>query len=426
MSASPTSCRVVSGDSRAMPELADGSVQLALTSPPYWQIKDYGIRDQIGRGQSLHDYLRDLYLVWAECFRVLTPGRRLCVNIGDQFARAKVYGRYKVIPLHAEIIAQAEDIGFDYLGAIIWQKKTTMNTSGGAVIMGSYPHPPNGVVELDYEFILILKKPGPPRKIAPEIKTASKLTKEEWKQYFAGHWYFGGAKKARHEAVFPKELPLRLIKMFSFSGETILDPFLGSGTTFEAALGTGRQAIGYEINPDYLDLIRAKAGAGAGLSPDDSPLEIIERETEPCFSPPSGYLPSIQDARQLLEPEQGGPKKEKLFRVKAVEGPNRIVLNDGRIVSFLGLKASRPRKAEAYLRERLVGRLVYLRTEKETESRNGNDQPGGALPAYVYLKNRLFINAYLLKSGLASVDEGCDFKLKTRFLRWAGEAGAKE
>src|SRR6185312_14715765 len=108
-----------------------------ITSPPYWQIKDYGAAGQIGFGQSLHDYLLDLSRVWVECFRVLRPGRRLCVNIGDQFARTAVYGRYKIIPLHAEVIAQCECAGFDYLGAIIWQKKTTMNPSGGAVIMGS-------------------------------------------------------------------------------------------------------------------------------------------------------------------------------------------------------------------------------------------------------------------------------------------------
>ena len=117
--------------------------------------------------------------VWNECARTLKPGRRLCVNIGDQFARALIYGRYKIIPLHAEVIAQAACVGLDYLGAIIWQKKTTMNPSGGAVIMGSFPYPPNGIVELDYEYILLFKKPGPPLKVSPEQKAASELTKEE-------------------------------------------------------------------------------------------------------------------------------------------------------------------------------------------------------------------------------------------------------
>jgi len=112
-------------DSRSMHETPDESVALVVTSPPYWHIKDYGAPQQIGYGQSLHEYLYDLARVWRECWRVLMPGRRLCINIGDQFARAVIYGQYKVIPLHAEIIAQCERIGFDYMGAIIWQKKTT-------------------------------------------------------------------------------------------------------------------------------------------------------------------------------------------------------------------------------------------------------------------------------------------------------------
>lgn len=403
-------CRAVIGDSRAMPELAEGSVHLALTSPPYWQIKDYGVSDQIGRGQSLHEYLRDLYLVWAECFRVLLPGRRLCVNIGDQFARAKVYGRYKVIPLHAEVIAQAETIGFDYLGSIIWQKKTTLNTSGGAVVMGSYPHPPNGIVELDYEFILIFKKPGPPGKIDPAVKAASALTKEEWKEFFSGHWRFGGAKKTGHEAVFPLELPLRLIRMFSFAGEIVLDPFLGSGTTLEATLAAGRQGIGYEINPDYLELIRAKAEPGH--------LEAVRREKTPRIPAPKGYRPSIQDARPLAEPERAATREERLFRVRGVEGPDRIVLEGGRRVSFLGLIPARPREAEEYLRDRLVGKQVYLKADPGPDQ--GPAEPPGA--AYVYLKNRIFVNAYLLKSGLAGVDREAEFGLKNKFIRWAVQA----
>ena len=156
----PNWAKVYLGDSRAMTEVDDAGIDLVVTSPPYWQIKDYGVPGQIGYGQSLHEYLKDLYRTWRECFRVLREGARLCINIGDQFARASVYGRYKVIPLHAEFINQCESLGFDFLGAIIWQKKTTMNPSGGAVVMGSYPFPPNGIVEIDYEFIQIFKKPG--------------------------------------------------------------------------------------------------------------------------------------------------------------------------------------------------------------------------------------------------------------------------
>lgn len=115
--------KIIIGDSRNMSEIDNETIDLIITSPPYWHLKDYGVANQIGYGQTLHEYLKDLYRVWQECFRVLKEGRRLCINIGDQFARSIVYGRYKIIPLHSEIIAQCEDIGFDYMGAIIWQKK---------------------------------------------------------------------------------------------------------------------------------------------------------------------------------------------------------------------------------------------------------------------------------------------------------------
>jgi DNA modification methylase len=171
--------KIIIGDSRKMIEIENDSVHLVVTSPPYWSIKNYGIKNQIGYGQTLHEYLKDLYRIWRESYRVLEAGRRLIINIGDQFARSIIYGRYKIIPLHSEIIAQCEDIGFDYMGSIIWQKKTTMNTTGGANVMGSYPYPPNGMIEIDYEHILIFKKPGKSKKIPRELKESSKLTKEE-------------------------------------------------------------------------------------------------------------------------------------------------------------------------------------------------------------------------------------------------------
>ena len=275
-----TTHRIFLGDARSMREIADGSVHLVVTSPPYWQLKDYGSEAQIGFHDSYEDYINHLNLVWSECHRVLHPGCRLCINIGDQFARSVYYGRYKVIPIRTEIIKFCETVGFDYMGAIIWQKVTTCNTTGGAVIMGSFPYPRNGIVKLDYEFILIFKKLGEPPKASAEAKEASRMTTEEWNQYFYGHWNFPGEKQSKHLAMFPVELPRRLIRMFSFAGETVLDPFLGSGTTVLAARELGRSSIGYEVNPDFLPVIRQRLGLGNAVLPafQDSTCEIVEQE----------------------------------------------------------------------------------------------------------------------------------------------------
>ena len=252
--------RVLIGDARKMSEVADESVHLIVTSPPYWQIKDYGDDNQIGFNDLYEEYINNLNLAWHECYRVLHPGCRFCINIGDQYARAIHYGRYKVIPIRTEIIKFCETIGLDYMGAIIWQKVTPCHTTGGATVMGSYPYPRNGVLKLDYEFILIFKKLGEPPAVDKEIKEQSRMTNEEWNTYFAGHWKFPGERQDTHLAMFPEELPRRLIKMFSFKGETVLDPFLGSGTTSLAARNLQRHSIGYEINEDYLPLIKKKLG----------------------------------------------------------------------------------------------------------------------------------------------------------------------
>ncbi len=249
------------GDCRKMDEVEDSSVNLIVTSPPYWQLKDYGAKEQIGFNHTYEEYINNLNLVWNECYRVLHPGCKLVINIGDQFARSVYYGRYKVVPIRTEIIKFCETIGFDYMGSIIWQKRTTKNTTGGASIMGSYPYPRNGIIEIDYEFILIFKKEGKPPKVSKEIKERSKISKEKWKEYFSGHWYFNGVRQENHIAMFPLELPKRVIEMFSFVGETVLDPFLGSGTTSLAAMISGRNSIGYEINEDFLPIIKSKLGA---------------------------------------------------------------------------------------------------------------------------------------------------------------------
>lgn len=404
---------VIFADSRNMAELSDESIHLVITSPPYWHIKDYGCDGQIGYGQSLHEYLIDLSRVWRECYRVLRPGRRLCINIGDQFARSVVYGRYKVIPLHAEVVAQCETIGFDYMGAIIWQKKTTMNTTGGAVVMGSFPYPPNGIVELDYEFILLFKKPGESSRVPSEMKEASALSRDEWKEYFSGHWNFGGARQMAHEAMFPEELPGRLIRMFSFIGETVLDPFLGSGTTAKVAMELGRRAVGYEIQREFEPVIREKLKVHEQASPETPVRFIYRKQPLPPVEPPAGYTPRVQDARPIADfPE----RKESTVKVIAVVDEHTLQVEDGRLVRLLGVSVPSEQREQAteYLRRYVQGKRVLIKSEGETLQ---NEHP---LSAYVYLSNRLFINRKMIEMGLARADTGRPHRFLKRFVECEG------
>ena len=273
--------KIIIGDSRQMGGLGDESVHLVVTSPPYWQLKDYGSGGQIGFHDSYEDYINNLNLVWSECGRMLHKGCRLCINIGDQFARSVYYGRYKVIPIRTEIIKFCETVGFDYMGAIIWRKVTTCNTTGGATIMGSFPHPRNGILKLDYEFILIFKKLGKAPKADSRTREASAMTTEEWNTYFSGHWSFPGEKQGKHLAMFPEELPRRLIRMFSFVGDTVLDPFLGSGTTSLAAAHLDRNSVGYEVNESFLPVIKDKLGINQFSMFQEASFEVTAQERPP-------------------------------------------------------------------------------------------------------------------------------------------------
>jgi len=409
-----------------MAELQNKSVHLVITSPPYWQLKDYGTSDQIGFDDSYEDYINNLNLVWKECSRVLNDGCRLCINIGDQFARSVYYGRYKIIPIRTEIIKFCETIGFDYMGAIIWQKATTMNTTGGATIMGSFPYPRNGIIKLDYEFILIFKKSGDAPIVSREIKEKSKMSKEEWNQYFTGHWNFNGAKQDKHLAMYPEELPKRLIKMFSFVDDTVLDPFLGSGTTTLAAKNLGRNSAGFEINKNFLPIIKEKIGADTEDLFKGVNFEIIEQKNKTAdFKNEISKLPyifkdSIKFSRKI------DPKKLKfgskidsvdnerinLYSVKQVINPEKILLNNDLMVRLIGVKTKREMldKAVEFLQDKLKNQKVFIKFDNSKYDSDNN------LLCYLYLQNKTFINAHLIKAGLVDVDDKIDYKYKLKFL----------
>jgi site-specific DNA-methyltransferase (adenine-specific) len=241
-----------------MPELSDRSVHLVVTSPPYWCIKDYAHPAQIGYEQPYEEYLTDLRQVLAESFRVLHPGCRAAVNIGDQYLRASEHGRYRVQPLGADLTVQGRELGFDFMGSVIWHKISTTQTSGGGQWMGSTYYPRNGHVTYEHEYILLFRKPGQPPAPSAEAKRRSRLTKEERSEWFRGLWRLTPERQQGHVAMFPVELPERLIRMYSFWGDTVLDPFAGAGTTLAAAARAGREGLGYELNPAFTSLVRER------------------------------------------------------------------------------------------------------------------------------------------------------------------------
>ena len=264
-----TSHRIFLGfDSRRMKDVDNESIHLVVTSPPYWSIKDYGNSGQIGYHDKLQTYIRKLRIVWNECIRALKPGCRLCINIGDQYIRANEDTPYQIIPLHAylvnDILNNFRRKKIVYLGSIIWQKIPTTRTTGGASVMGSYGYPRNGYVSYNYEYIAIFKKLGIAPK-PPETKHNERIELPEWRRLFNGMWYsdsrnnpqelveandvwrFNGSRQVGGIAIFPDELPRRLLRMFTFEGDTVLDPFMGSGTTTRVAFEMGRNSVGYEL-----------------------------------------------------------------------------------------------------------------------------------------------------------------------------------
>ncbi len=418
--------KVILGDSRKMREVKDESVHLIITSPPYWQLKDYGPKEQIGYNDSYEDYINNLNLVWKECHRVLHKGCRLCINIGDQFARSVYYGRYKIIPIRTEIIKFCETIGFDYMGAIIWQKVTTCNTTGGATVMGSFPYPRNGIIKLDYEFIMIFKKLGESPKVSKEIKEKSRLSQEEWNEYFYGHWNFSGEKQDKHIAPFPEELPKRLIKMFSFVGDTVLDPFLGSATTTVSALKLSRNSIGYEINEDYLTIIKKRLMENIGIFEQEERVNIIKQPlngvnwTEEIDNLPYIFKDPVAFERKI-DPKllrfgsriDGREKdKERYYTIKKVLSPSELLLDTGAKIHLIGIKPNGRKTTEAieFLEELTKGQGVFLKFDERKYDKDNT------LLCYLYLKNKTFVNAHLIKKGLVEVDTTFNYKMKTKFL----------
>ncbi len=247
---------LVQGDARNLSFVEEESVHLVVTSPPYWNLKRY--RDhpqQMGHIEQYEEFLDELTKVWKEVYRVLVPGGRLVCIVGDVCVSRKSFGRHLVFPLHADISVICRKIGFDNLNPIIWHKIANANyeMSRGSGFLGK-PYEPNAIIKNDIEFILMQRKPGGYRKPSPEQREQSKIDKADFKEWFQQIWTIPGASTKSHPAPYPLELAHRLVNMFSFVGDTVLDPFCGTGTTILAAMRNHRNSIGVEIDPEYCRL----------------------------------------------------------------------------------------------------------------------------------------------------------------------------
>jgi site-specific DNA-methyltransferase (adenine-specific) len=251
------------GDARDLSWIPDGSVHLVVTSPPYWTLKKYETRDgQLGEVEDYQAFLDELDKVWGECARVLVPGGRICCVVGDVCIPRKRDGRHRVMPLHSDIQARAAAIGLDCLTPILWHKISNGANEAQGNGAGFYgkPYQPGAVVKNDVEYILFMRKGGEYRTTSMLQKALSMLTKGEMQAWFRSFWLDikGASTRDGHPAPYPVELAERIIRMFSFVGDTVLDPFLGTGSTSVAALRSGRNSIGSEIEPKYLKMARTR------------------------------------------------------------------------------------------------------------------------------------------------------------------------
>lgn len=275
------------GDARRMDDLGDETVHLVVTSPPYWNLKPYERGEgQLGLISDYEGFLAELDRIWAECLRVLVPGGRLVVVVGDVLLPRRVFGRHVVFPLHASIQEHCRNLGFDNLAPIIWAKigNATLEVENGSRFLGK-PYEPNAVIKNDIEYILFQRKPGGYRTPSLAARLLSVIPEARHREWFQQVWAVGGASTRDHPAPFPVGMIERLVRMFSFAGDTVLDPMLGSGTTSLAAAKWGRNSVGYEIEAKYVALALRR-------------LQAEARQAHLAFSPSPNQDPSQRAAAE--------------------------------------------------------------------------------------------------------------------------------
>jgi len=286
MMGEPKSHLLIEGDARDLSFIATESVHLICTSPPYGSLKEYPEHpDQLGNMPDYDEFLDEMDKVWTECLRILVPGGRVACVVGDVCISRRKGGRHYVLPLSADIQVRARQIGLDNLTPIRWLKVANikLEASKSGRYLGK-PNLPNGIIKNDLEHILFLRKPGGYRKPTPEMEAASRIETDDYVRYFSPIWEdVTGQLRRDHPAPYPVEIPRRLIHMFSFAGDTVVDPFAGTGTTAIAAMETDRNSISVEIDPGYLAAMESRL-VSSGLPGDVAVLPAHEALAAPLGS----------------------------------------------------------------------------------------------------------------------------------------------
>ena len=282
----PTLHRLNRGDARELDWIPDGSVHLVVTSPPYWTLKKYNdAPGQLGHLENYDKFMDELDKVWRHSHRALVPGGRLICVVGDVcIARRRNNGRHMVVPLHADISVRCRKIGLDYLTPILWSKITNANyeVENGSSFLGK-PYEPNAIIKNDVEYLLMLRKPGGYRQPTDEQRVLSKISKEDYAKWFRSFWTdVTGASTREHPAPYPVELANRLVRMFSFVGDTVLDPFAGTFSTTVAAMRSGRNSIANELDRAYFkmgtDRVKREANEKDPLFQNSPRIEVLKSD----------------------------------------------------------------------------------------------------------------------------------------------------
>jgi len=313
----PTQHTLFHSDARALSFLPLNSVHLILTSPPYWTLKAYRSHaDQLGHVANYNTFLAEINKVWEGCYRALIPGGRLVCVVGDVcLSRRKNEGEHTVVPLHAAIQEQCRLIGYANLAPIIWHKianaKYEAKGNGGSFL--GKPYEPNSIVKNDIEFILMERKTGGYRSPSVAARVLSVISAAQHKIWFQQIWTgITGASTKQHPAPYPMELAERLIRMFSFVGDTVLDPFMGTGTTNAAAGLWGRNSVGVEVDPEYFNMSEQRIKKA--LHPHGASLVIsnpsIPGAKECLISKKNSLKPSVTSGTSVA-----GSRKNKAVKV---------------------------------------------------------------------------------------------------------------